>query len=269
VRTRFGSLLLAGAAALLFSCAVAAEGLLTVIVDDLGHRLRDGHRAVALPGPVTLSVLPHTPFAARLAREGHARGKEIMLHLPMESVEPRPLGPGGVTLHMGRAEFTRAVRSSLAAVPHVRGVNNHMGSLLTLHPGHMGWLMDELRQHGGLYFVDSRTTPGSVALPVAQEYGVPRARRDVFLDPVREAGAIQLQWQRALEKARRTGHAIVIGHPYPETLALLERELPRLAAQGFRLVPASAMIAQNTKRSPDLWHASLSPSPPAAKNSKP
>lgn len=243
--------------------------MLTVIIDDLGDRLKDGRRAVALPGPVTLSMLPHTPFAARLAREAHARGKEIMLHLPMESVEPRPLGPGGVTLHMGQAEFTRRVRANLAAVPHVRGVNNHMGSLLTLHPGHMSWLMDELRQRGGLYFVDSRTTPASVALPVAQEYGVPSATRDVFLDPVREAGAIQLQWERALAKARRAGHAIVIGHPYPETLALLERELPRLAARGFRLVPVSAMIAQNTKRSPDLWHASLSPLPPAAKNSKP
>jgi polysaccharide deacetylase 2 family uncharacterized protein YibQ len=215
-------------------------------------------------------MLPHTPYAARLAREGHARGKEIMLHLPMESVAPRPLGPGGVTLHMGQAEFARRVQANLAAIPHVRGVNNHMGSLLTLHPGHMGWLMAELRGRGDLYFVDSRTTPASVALPVAHEYGVPSITRDVFLDPDPSPAAIRTQWERVLARARRHGHALAIGHPYPETLALLERELPRLSAHGLRLVPASVLIAkQQSQGSTDLWHASLSPSPPAAKNSKP
>ncbi|MGE0080577.1 MAG: divergent polysaccharide deacetylase family protein [Thiohalomonadaceae bacterium] len=239
------------------------------MIDDVGDRLDLGRRAAALPAPVTLAFLPHTPFAARLAHEAHAAGKEIMLHLPMESVVPRPLGPGGVTLHMDEAQVRRTLEEDLAAIPHVRGINNHMGSLLTPHPGHMAWLMDALRTRGDLYFIDSRTTARSVAVAMAREHGVPHLVRDVFLDPDPAPERIAAQWARAVALAREHGQAVVIGHPYPETLALLERELPRLAAQGCRVVPPLALIAANQQRSSDLWQASLSPSPPAAKNSKP
>ena len=239
------------------------------MIDDVGDRLDLGRRAVALPAPVTLAFLPHTTFAARLAHAAHAAGKEVMLHLPMESVIPRPLGPGGITLHMDEAQFSRTLEADLAAIPHVRGVNNHMGSLLTPHPGHMSWLMARLRARGDLYFIDSRTTASSVAPAVAREHGVPHLVRDVFLDPDPTPARIEAQWRQAVALARTHGRAVVIGHPYPDTLALLERELPRLAAQGCRVVAPSALITQHQQRSPELWHASLSPSPPAAKNSKP
>ena len=64
------------------------------------------------------------------------------------------------------------------------GVNNHMGSLLTRHPGHMLWLMRTLQQHGEnpLFFVDSRTTVATVARRLAVENGVPNTDRNVFLD---------------------------------------------------------------------------------------
>lgn len=249
--------------------ARAAPALLGIIIDDLGDRWRDGLRAVDLPGPVTASFLPRTPYAAELARRAHANGKEVMLHLPMESVTPRPLGPGGVTLHMTRAQFLRTLRVDLQAVPFVRGINNHMGSLLTRHPGHMGWLMGELNARGGLYFVDSRTTTATVALAVADEHGVPAVARDVFLDNRRDHAAILGQLTRLIAKARRNGFAVGIGHPYPETLAVLEGALPLLAAEGVELVPVSGLIAQREQRRTKLWHASLSPSPPDSKNLKP
>lgn len=230
---------------MLFPAIVRAEGLIALVIDDVGDRLDLGRRVAALPAPVTLAFLPHTPFAARLAREAHATGKEVMLHLPMESVAPRPLGPGGVTLHMGEAQFRQTLEADIAAIPHVRGVNNHMGSLLTLHPGHMAWLMGELRSRGDLYFIDSRTTARSVAATMAREHGVPHLVRDVFLDTDPAPEQIEAQWARAVALARERGQAVVIGHPYPETIALLERELPRLAKKGCRVVPPSVLIAAN------------------------
>ncbi|HKJ75984.1 MAG TPA: divergent polysaccharide deacetylase family protein, partial [Gammaproteobacteria bacterium] len=119
-----GALLLWAAGA-----AAASPPAVAIIIDDLGDRLDAGERALALPGPLTYSFLPHTPYSARLARRAHALGKEVMLHLPMEAVAGNRLGPGAVTLHMNQAQLLRTVRSDLAAVPHVRGINNHMGSL--------------------------------------------------------------------------------------------------------------------------------------------
>ena len=71
----------------------------------------------------------------------------------------------------------------MLSVPHAIGVNSHRGSLLTQHPGHMAWLMEEITERGNLIFVDSYTTHESIALRLAKESGVPAVKRDVFLDP--------------------------------------------------------------------------------------
>ena len=64
--------------------------------------------------------------------------------------------------------------------------------------------------------------------------------------------------REAMALARRNGSAIAIGHPYPETLALLESELPRLALGGIQVVPASRVIAQRSEPVP-VWRVSWTP----------
>jgi polysaccharide deacetylase 2 family uncharacterized protein YibQ len=54
--------------------------------------------------------------------------------------------------------------------------------------------------------------------------------------------AISRQFDRLLSLAKREGYAIGIGHPYPETLRLLQARLPELEAMGVELVSASALI---------------------------
>lgn len=261
------------APALLLWAAAATAGeppAVALIIDDLGDRLEAGERALNLPGPVTYSFLPHTPYSKRLARRAHARGKEVMLHLPMEAVAGNRLGPGGVTLHMDRTQTLRTVRAALEAIPHARGLNNHMGSLLTRHPGHMGWLMGELRQRDGLYFVDSRTTTKSVAQRMAAERQVPHAARDIFLDHHHDEAFIRQQFAKLVRQARATGAAIGIGHPHAVTTATLGELLAGLHEQGVRLVPVSEVVRiRQNRRSERLWRASWSPSPKAARNSKP
>lgn len=246
-----------------------APALLTLIIDDLGDRWDYGQRALALPATVTYAILPGTPYARRIAEMAHAEGREVMLHQPMEALEPHPLGPGALDSHMTEQQFLQTLRANLDALPHVHGVNNHMGSALTRQPQAMEWLMGELRRRGGLYFVDSRTSGNSVARRVARAQGLPNLHRDVFLDNVRTNGAIEQQLIEAIRLARQRGAAVAIGHPYPETLTVLELALPRMAQFGVQMVSVSQMIATRNHRSPPLWHASLSPSPTAAKSSKP
>ncbi len=256
---------------LLCACALGARAQaaeVAIIIDDLGYEHLPSKRAVDLPGPVTLAFLPHTPYADRLAKRALREGKQIMLHLPMQSDAPHALGPGGLTLTMSREDFARTLRDDLASLPPVSGVNNHMGSLLTQHPGDMDWVMRDIAKIGGLYFVDSRTTPNSVALEEARRIGVPATKRNIFLDAIpNDADFVHKQLRELIRIARKDGTAVAIGHPYPTTLDILTTAIPRLREEGIRLVPVSQIIAAQG-RSP-LWRAYSSPSPKAVKNSKP
>jgi len=236
---------------------------ITIIIDDMGNRGDWGQSILKLPGKVTYAFLPHTPHAKKLARLAHQRGKEVMLHLPMESHLGKRLGPGGLTLHMTETIFKQTVLSDLEAIPHVTGLNNHMGSLLTRHPGAMRWVMESMRIHGGLFFIDSRTSLQTVGQELAQELRIPNAGRDVFLDNVREPALIKKQFQQLIRQAKRTGYAIGIGHPYPETTQVLAQQLHELDALGVKLIPASEMVEFQGKRNP--WYVSPSTDPKVAK----
>ncbi len=245
-----GRFLLAAVATLLVAQSAAeTRPRIAIIIDDLGYEFEAGRRAIDLPGPIAFAVLPGTPSGQRLARIAHERGKEVLLHLPMESVgHDGPAEPGALMLDMSRTAFHTTFADAIAAVPFVVGVSSHRGSLLTRHPGHMGWLMAAIRQREDLFFIDSYTTHESIALQIAAETGVTAIRRDVFLDHDRATEAVVRELERLKKMARKRGTAVAIGHPFPETLEVLERELPKLRAQGFELVSISELIAMQLNR---------------------
>lgn len=233
------------------SADVALPPRIALIIDDLGNAADSGRRAAELPGPVACAVLPATPRARLVAELAVANGKEVLLHLPLQAEDKHAGGdPGALSLDMSRARFAELLRENLESVPHVIGVNNHRGSLLTRHPGHMQWLMQELKARNNLFFIDSYTTRHSVALQLARETGVPAARRDVFLDDTPTPEAIAAQFERLKRIARRDGSAIGIGHPHAVTLAFLEEALPRLAADGFELVRLEELLEPATGPTP-------------------
>lgn len=220
----------------------AAPAAISLIIDDLGNSLHEGERAAHLPAAVACAVLPHTPHARAIATAADAAGKEVILHLPMESRESLEPGPGQLDAGMPALEMKATLDLDLDTVPHVRGVNNHMGSLLTTSPPAMEWLMRELRDRR-MFFVDSRTTADSIAAAVARREGVPALERDVFLDDDPRPEAIAAQLDRLERLARQHGYALGIGHPHPTTLTVLEQWLPRLAARGIRVLPLTTRLA--------------------------
>ncbi|HFD80073.1 MAG TPA: divergent polysaccharide deacetylase family protein [Gammaproteobacteria bacterium] len=240
----------------------------SIVIDDMGKRLEPGERVLALPSGVACAFLPAARYTETLAERAHADGREVMLHLPMQSVDGRRLDRGAVTLDMTERQFDDTVRADLARVPYASGINNHMGSLLTRHPGHMAWLMKFMRTRGNLFFVDSRTTAATVAYQLARENGIPATERRVFLDNQQDEGDIAFQFRRLLRLARKEGSALAIGHPHPATLSFLERALPRLGREGVRLVPVRTLI-ELQQEDRKTWQAYWSPSPRAARNSKP
>lgn len=211
---------------------------LTLIIDDLGQNPERDRRALALPGPVTLAIMPDTPHATDFAREAHKAGKTVILHMPMDPAT----GPYAWRPDLPMDELARRLNAALLKVPYAAGLNNHEGSRMTAQPEAMGWLVAELqRRH--LFLIDSRTSAKTVAAAQAQLIGLASASRDVFLDDVRTPEAVATQLKTAIRLAHKQGSVIMIGHPYPVTLDLLERELPGLKAQGINWIDVRRMIS--------------------------
>ena len=236
--------------------AQAQNPVIAIIIDDLGNKASD-EQAIHLPGAVACAFLPHTPHTQRLAKLAHQNHKEVLLHAPMQSMhDEKRLGPGSLTLDMTESEFVKAIQDGLASVPHVQGINNHMGSLLTRHPGHMLWLMQEINRHGDLFFVDSRTTKHSVARMVANENNVPSLTRDVFLDAEEGEAFVEKQFDRLLKIARTHGYALGIAHPYSSTIKVLQKRLNQLDTEKVDLVAVSTLLKR--RQGSDAWQVSSS-----------
>ena len=211
--------------------ATPHKAYLSLIIDDLGQNLPRDRRVLALPGPVTTAVMPDTPHAAEFAREAHKAGKIVILHMPMDPAT----GPFAWHPDLPVDELEKRLNAAFKAVPYTSGINNHMGSRMTSQPQAMAWLMGNLQQRHK-FFVDSRTSAQTVAAAEAQKIGLASVSRDVFLDDVRTEQAITTQLETAIKLAHKQGSAVMIGHPYPQTLAVLERELPQLKAQGVEWI---------------------------------
>ncbi len=203
-----------------------AESLpaLIIVIDDIGNNRSLGQRAVDLPGPVNLAFLPYTPFVNTLANAAYAHGQAVMLHSPMESSTGKNPGEGALLTSMTREELHASLNHSLDSIPGVQGVNNHMGSKLTSDRRSMSWVMQVLRDKD-LFFIDSRTAGNSIAAQAAAMNGMATLERDVFLDNDRDPALIAKQFQRGLNIANKQGFAVMIGHPYPETMDVLAEKL--------------------------------------------
>ncbi|HEX8154172.1 MAG TPA: divergent polysaccharide deacetylase family protein [Thermoanaerobaculia bacterium] len=215
-------------------------GDIVLIIDDLGFQGQPIDRVMALDPNINASILPNGNDVAGTAKRFNARGFEVLCHLPMEPLGSASPGRGAILTSMSDDEIARLTRESISAVPHARGVNNHMGSRATADRRVMQTVLGAIPGH--MYFIDSKTSGQSIAFAVAKEMNVRSASRDVFLDDVQSEAAVRKQLAMLADEAHEHGRAIGIGHPYAVTMRVLADELPNLRARGFRFVRASEVV---------------------------
>lgn len=215
---------------------------IAIVIDDVGLDRSNSAAVIALPAPLTLSFLPYAPDLVVQTRVAAARGHELMVHLPMQpmadDIDP---GPNALFVDLDDGEIARRVDWALTRFDGYAGVNNHMGSRFTARAEAMRPVLLALRGRG-LFFLDSRTSPDSVAGTLADQLGLAHATRDVFLDHDRDPQAIRDALAQVEALALLHGSAIAIGHPYPETLAVLAEWLAEADERGLDLVPVSALV---------------------------
>ena len=223
------------------------QAQVALVIDDCGYHATTMPVLRGIDRPLTLSVLPHLAYSRAMAELGIRQHFEVMLHLPMEPKE-RQVAPDGLERHtlttrMPADEVRLRLADALESIPHVSGVNNHMGSKATTDAVLMHVVLQELKRRG-LYFVDSLVTSSSVCEQVARSVGIRFGRRAVFLDNENRPEAIRAQLLALVTEAKRRGSAIGIGHDRLMTLTVIRDMIPTMEARGVRLVPVSKVVRQ-------------------------
>ncbi len=234
--------------------------LVALIVDDIGYKEMIVNQFLALDIPLTFSILPYSPHGRQIAEKlKDKKGIDLMLHLPLEANGHPKLNkqPGMLLLSMSPALIRTKLKQDLAAVPYIKGVNNHMGSKFTQNKKYMKLILTEIKQRH-LFFVDSLTTNKSVGYKLARQMGIPALKRDIFLDATRNINEIKARIGTLKRWARAKGKVVVICHPYLPTLMVLKGALPELKRE-VRFVTVSSLLEHNGLLSSRMSKASCCP----------
>lgn len=215
---------------------------IAIIIDDIGYDRATVKKFLSLNLPITLSMLPDSPFAKNIIGQARKKHVEIMLHQPMEPFEYPRINPGPGTLltSMSPDELVQQLIQNLESMPFVSGVNNHMGSKMTASASQMRQVFSVLKQRN-LFFIDSRTTEKTICRPSADLLQIPFGERDIFIDHFQDSDFIKKQLYELVRIAKTHGDAIGIAHPYTKTYQVLKNVLPDLK-QEVRFVPASEVV---------------------------
>lgn len=204
-----------------------AQSKLAIVIDDVGYHLKEDAAIFAMPREISVAIIPAAPYARARNQEAKSQGRDILIHMPMQPVSAVKIEYGGLHLGMSAAQVNDRVNTAKNIVRDAIGMNNHMGSAATADPQLMTYLMTAL-QEKHLFFLDSRTIGKSVAGKIAKEQGVRSLDRHIFLDDSNEFADVQRQFKAAIHYARKHGSAIAIGHPRPNTIAVLQAGLRNL-----------------------------------------
>ena len=222
---------------------VIGPGTVAIVIDDMGSSMEEARQLLAINIPLTFSVIPGLAKSRSVAETVHARGRQVMLHIPMEpkGYPQQRLEKNGLLLSESDADIERQMADYFQAVPYAVGANNHMGSSFTENREKMGVVLGVLRGKG-LFFIDSKTSPASVGYAVAKKMGMRAGSRQVFLDNTQDVGAITAQLEQVAAVARKHGSAIAICHPHRATIQALAAAMPRMQREGIQFVAASELV---------------------------
>ncbi len=222
---------------------VISAGKIAIIIDDFGYRndaVSDGF--LKLNTKLTFAVIPGHEYSRITSKKAKMKGFEVMVHMPMGTNIPS-IGEDEYRLKssMTSLEIEQRVEKVLQHLPEAVGMNNHQGSSATANKRVMNVIGTVLKQNGK-YFLDSRTTKYTQAETVMRSLHVPTGRRHVFLDNDSDEDLIRIQFQELVDKARKQGFAVGIGHAKQHTLNVLQREIPKLEKEHFEFVYVSEVM---------------------------
>ena len=193
---------------------------LVIIIDDVVSKTQKD-KILNIGYPITMAFLP--PNGVQKESAIIAQNLPFhMIHFPMQASKNfKNIEVNTLNISDSYETIEARVKQLRVLYPNATYTNNHTGSVFTENYEAMDKLFRALKKYNFI-FVDSKTTPNSVAKELSIKYQMPYIVRDTFLDNDRSFTAIQNQLKDAIRVAKKQGFAIAIGHPYEVTFQVLK-----------------------------------------------
>ena len=216
---------------------------IAIVIDDFGYRnddVSDGF--LKINANLTYAIIPGHNYSTSFGEKAANAGYEVIVHMPMENTG-KTYGEEKFVLmtDMDSETIKRRINNAFFQIPTAIGMNNHQGSKASADQHVMSNVAKVIKEKG-LFFLDSRTTVETVIVTTMEVFGVPTAKRNIFLDNEDSEAEIKKQLEKLVKKARRDGSSIGIGHAKKKTLSVLKEEMPKLQKKGFHFVFVSEMV---------------------------
>jgi len=229
--------------------APGAKFKIAIVVNGLGQSPTATKTALDnLPAGVTLGFVPYAADAQDWVAKARERGHEVLLQIPMESLDFPESDLGPQTLRSGQEEESNIQRLSwaMSRFTGYAGVSNLLGQRFLTSSEALSPVLTYLNRRG-LYFFDNGAASQSVTPVVASQVGIPAAQSGPALDSVQNPSEIDRRLSDLETQARANGTAVGSAFLYPATIARIAVWARGLQARGFVLVPISAIVSQPTK----------------------
>ena len=214
---------------------------IAIIIDDLGNQYTYGNQIIEQPLVKTVAVMPQRTYSVELSKIAYDTNKEVIIHMPMDNNGRFPMGKLGLSVDFDKDETFSTLEMAFAENPYATGLNNHTGSFYTEHAENMSWVMQYLKRNNK-FFIDSRTSAKSQGIIQAKKQNLAWAGRHIFLDNNKDFESLMTQWEQALKIANKNQEVVIIGHPYPETIAFLKQLDKNDLMIHFEFVKASELL---------------------------
>ena len=218
-------------------------GVIVLVIDDFGYRndnISDGFLNLSIP--ITCAIIPGHTASKKFAEKAVSYGKEVIIHMPMESENYSPGEDEYKLLTSMTSELLEnKLIQAFESLPEAIGMNNHQGSKATSDSKTMTVLASVLKDRGK-YFIDSRTSSLTIGEKTMISFGVPTARRNIFLDNNNDLDKIEEQMNKLANSAKKNGVAVGLGHARKNTLFVIEKVVPDLLDKGFVFQFASQVV---------------------------
>ena len=219
------------------------KGTIGIVIDDFGYRndeISDGF--LELDARLTYAIIPGHRHSTSFGEKAVESGYEVIVHMPMENTG-KTYGEEEFVLMttMDNETLQRRLNNAIKEIPTAIGMNNHQGSKASADQNVMSNVAKVMKERG-LFFLDSRTTIETIGETTMEIFGVPTARRNIFLDNEDDEEKIEKQLMKLVKRSEEVGSAIGIGHVKPKTLNVLSDQIPKLKKKGYKFEFVSKML---------------------------